>query len=228
MIQNNAFQESQSHLVTNTETTRLYNVYLDPDAFLSFRDVFAADLATLNSSDVTVDAQPFFAFFDRWGTHYVESCSVGGQVSMEALVESSFDGNQFNLGISGNFSISNAQAISAAKYQFQSNLAASIDFGYEKTTNDIQKTMTSTWDLVGGDQLGVNLLDAVDTADTIMQWKQSITRKPLPVDYKVKGIHTLIQDPTLRTQMGTALDVYLTTPTDNIITIDQESVFDLY
>lgn len=62
----------------------------------------------LATADVTVDARPFFAFFERWGTHYVSSASVGGQVRMNSLVESSFDGNNFNIGIGGNFQISDA------------------------------------------------------------------------------------------------------------------------
>jgi len=71
-------------------------------------------------------------------------------------------------------------------------------------------------------------LDAVDTASTIMEWKQTITRKPLPIDYKVKEIPTLLTDLKLRKQMTTALDIFLTVPTDDIVRVSTESVFDRY
>jgi hypothetical protein len=82
--------------------------------------------------------------------------------------------------------------------------------------------------LSGGDQLSVNLLDAVDTASTIQLWKQTITRKPLPIDYKLKEIPTLISDLRLRAHMTAALDLFLSVPTENIVRISTDSVFTRY
>lgn len=82
--------------------------------------------------------------------------------------------------------------------------------------------------MTGGDQLSVNLLDVADSPNMIQQWKQTITRKPMPIEYKVREIPTLLTNLDLRLQLTVALDLYLSVPTEYIVRVSSESVFDRY
>ena len=131
----------------------------------------------MQNENILTNARPFFDFYDRWGTHYVASANVGGRVRMDSLIQTSYDGNQFNLGIGGNFTVGDSmvtfkkicskifykisdekfffyikilfQAINAAKYAFSSSLTAQLSLGYEKLTTNIQQTMKNSWTLIG-------------------------------------------------------------------------------
>ena len=88
-------------------------------------------------------------------------------------------------------------------------------------------TLLNISSLQGGDQLGVNLLDTADTASTILEWKQSIASKPIPIDFKLKEFPTLISDLNLRSQLNVALALYLNIPTQNIVSVNSSSVFNV-
>jgi len=110
-------------------------------------------------------------------------------------------------------------------------LAAQVDFKFAKISKSVTVTSTSQWELSGGDSNLVNLLDTRNAAETIGIWKLSIGSNPVPVQYRMREISTLYDDPTLRRQLSDAVQIYLNFDTDNIINVfypaDTEGV-DLY
>jgi hypothetical protein len=213
--------KSESFIVENSERTQLFNLFLDT-RFI--RHEVKEDLRRLSLISFSDNPQEYFKFIERYGTHYVVSANMGGKVTMTSIIEKSSTITTDTVGASSsviqrNESISRQQALNHATEQFSQQLTAQVDFKYSRVNKNVNVSSSAQWELSGGDSNLVNLLDTRDGAETIGIWKTTITANPVPVQYRMREISTLYDDPTLRKQLSDAVQLYLNFDTDDIINV---------
>jgi hypothetical protein len=223
--QRNTMSSSETVIVENTEKTQLYNIFLD-SLFITanVKDDMSA-LANLKfsgkTSDPSVQPQKFFTFIEKWGTHYIVSSVMGGQVRSTSMVVTQISqvSNQFGISASVVYA-SNQDALAAGGAAFSSNLDVTASFNFNNAQNTIQTQTTTNWYLLGGDSNSVNLLDASNSSTAIRAWKPTIVKNPVPVAFRLREVATLFTDFLLRAEMANAIDVYLTMDTSDIISLE--------
>jgi len=205
------------YIVENTEKTQLYNVFLDTQPI---RHEVKNYLTQLGTAQFGTDPQRFFKFLERYGTHYVVSAVMGGKVHSTSNIRTQITTGSSTVGANVSVTqVSTQDAMNAATAKFSRTLNANVDFSLQNADSDLQSTSSSSWTLLGGDPSLVNLLDARTASDAILQWKGTITSNPVAVGYRLRSMATLFEDQILKQQMQTAIDLYLTTNVDGIVSV---------
>jgi len=218
-----SFNSQTSYLVENSEETQLYHIFLDSRYI---RPDVKDDLRILANYLFTDNKVLYFKFLEKYGTHYVVSATMGGEVSMMSSIAQTFQSltNTATASISGgqqNFSsVSQSDALNAANKQFASTLNAQVDFSFSNVNTNIQMQTTSQWRLLGGNSSIVNLLDTRNSSQSIRMWKTTITENPVAVAYRLREISTLFDDPFMRDQLHTAVQVFLTVDTSDTVALN--------
>jgi len=218
-----SFASQSSYLVENSETTQLYHIFLD-SRFI--RPEVKDDLRNLANYLFTDNRQVYFKFLETYGTHYVTSATMGGQVSLLSSIAQVFQSltNTVNAGASGSTgsysSVSQSDALNAATMSFSSTLNSQVDFSFSTVNSNIQTQTTSQWRLLGGNSSIVNLLSTSNASQAILQWKGTITENPVAVGYRLREISTLFDDPLLRDQLHAAVQVFLTVDTSDTVLLN--------
>jgi len=217
-----SFNSQQSYLVENSETTQLFNIFLDSRYI---RPDVKDDLRVLSNYLFNDNKILYFKFLEKYGTHYVVSATMGGQISMlssilESYVDLTDTSTSTLAGGQTNYStISQADALNAANAAFASTLNTAVDFSFSNVNSDITMQTTSQWTLLGGNSSIVNLLDTTNSSLAILAWKQTITENPVAVGYRLREISTLFDDSLMREQLHLAVQVYLTVDTSDTQTL---------
>jgi len=212
------FTRDEIYLVENSEKTQLYNIFLD-SRFI--RQEVKDDLRDLSNYLFQDNQQLYFKFLEKYGTHYVVSATMGGQVTMQSTIQKKVSENnvQVTAGVGGGFSdsVSESDALASANKQFSQTLNAQVDFSFNKVDKRIELQSTSVWRLLGGNSSIVNLLDTRNASQAIKAWKQTITGNPVPVVFRLKEISTLFDDPLMRDQLANAVFYFLNFDTSDIL-----------
>jgi len=213
----NNFNSDELYVVENTEKTQLFSVFLDTQPI---RHEVKQILTALGSTDFSKSPKTYFNFLERYGTHYVVSAVMGGKVHSSSNIKTKITMSSDSIGANVTVkSVSTQDAMNAATAKFSSTLNANVDFTLQNANQDLQSTSSSSWALLGGDPSLVNLLDARTASDAILTWKSSITMNPVAVGYRLRSMATLFEDQFLRKQMQAAIDIYLNTNVDGIVSV---------
>jgi len=214
----NTLESESVYIVTNSEKTQLFNVFLNTQPI---RHEVKQYLTTLAASNLGDAAQTYFKFLERYGTHYVVSAVMGGRVMSTSNIQTTTTQSTTTVGANATVTqVSTQEAMNAATAMFSSSLNAEIDFSLQNANSQLESTSSSSWMLLGGDPSVVNLLDASTSAAAILQWKGTIYSNPVAVGYRLRSISTLIEDLNCRAAMEAAIAVYLSTySTDGIISV---------
>lgn len=220
----NTFEEQEVYIVENDERTQLYHIFLDkrfirPEVRQDLRDLSDVTMQTVEGTRM------YFRFIEKYGTHYVTSASMGGDVKMTSTIAKSVSrvGDTFSAGVTfGNAksTVTTTEALDQANRNFQQQLSGSVQFGLENVDETINFQSTSQWRLLGGDSNLVNLLDSSDASTTIKTWKSTITMNPVPVAYRLRDISTLADDEELRDRIAAAVQLYLQYDTRDILRVE--------
>jgi hypothetical protein len=219
------FDNDEATLVENTEKTQLYNLFLDTQFI---REDVKNDIVELGefkfdgaAEDETVDPQKFFNFIEKYGTHYIVSAVMGGQVRATSYIKTKIEETSNKLGISASVDyVSSQDALSAGKNAFLQTVNFDASFGFDNKDKKVAREATMNWFLIGGDSNSVNLLDTRNSSKAILKWKPTIVKNPVPVGFRLREIGTLFSDFLLRGEMSKAVSTYLTTEdTSDIISV---------
>jgi len=222
----NTMSDTESVFVENTEKTQLFNIFLDSTFITSnVKDDIAAlanlKFSSTKANDPNVQPQKFFSFVEKWGSHYIVSAVMGGQIRSTSLVQTQISqtSNQFGISASVIYA-TNQDALSAGGAAYSNNLDITASFSYSDNDKKVQEQTTTNWFLLGGDSASVNLLDATNASTAIRSWQATITSNPVPVTFRLREVATLFADFLLRQEMQNAISVYLTMDTTDIISLD--------
>jgi len=214
------FSRSEVFIIQNSEKTQLFNIYLD-SSFI--RHEVKVDLQALAETTFNANPQLYIRFLEKYGTHYVVSATMGGDVQLMTITDQSTGtstATQTTTGTTGTGALSKQQALAGATSSFSSQLTGTVGYGLSLTTKNVSYSSQSNWKLFGGNSNLVNLLDSRNSSLAILVWKQSITENPVAVKYRLREVSTLFDDPTLRKQLEFAVDLYLTFDTSSIISVN--------
>jgi len=209
------FSKSEKYIVQNVESSQLFGMVLDT-RFL--RHDVKDSMLELAQLFFTANPRLFFKFIETYGTHYVTSAIMGGLVTMQTTMDKTFTSNSDATTQSTN-TLTTQEALAGATSTFQESLSGSSDFSLTSSKKKTQFSSSSDWRLSGGDSSLVNLLDTRQASTAIKLWKSSIASNPVPIQYRLRNIATLFDDPFLRTQMEAAVAIYLTFDTNDILRI---------
>jgi len=214
----NSFASNNIYIVDNSEKTQLFSIFLDIE---SIRHEVKLALTDLSTTDLGSNPQTYFQFLERYGTHYVVSAVMGGQVHSTSNVQTTTTTSGNSIGANVTLQdVSTQEAMNAASATFASTISSNVDFTLQNANSNIQSTSSSSWELLGGDPSVVNLLDARTAADAILTWKSTITSNPVAVGYRLRSMATLFEDLLVKQQMQAAIDIYLSTvSTDGIVSV---------
>jgi len=223
--QRTTMSSTETVIVETTEKTQLYNIFLD-SMFITanVKDDISA-LSNLKFSgklnDPSVQPQKFFGFIEKWGTHYIVSSVMGGQIraTSQVVTQISQTSNQFGISAQVIYA-SNQDALAAGGAAYSNNLDITASFSFNNNDQTIQTQTTTNWYLLGGDSNSVNLLDATNSSNAIRAWKPTIVKNPVPVTFRLREVATLFADFLLRAEMQNAISVYLTFDTSDIISLE--------
>jgi hypothetical protein len=220
----NTFENEEVVLVENTEKTQLYNIFLDS---YFVRATVKDDIIALGDSkfsgkegDPTVNPKLFIQFIEKWGTHYVVSAVMGGQVRATSLVKTNIDNTSNELGVSANVQhVSDSDALTAGGNAYHHNINIDASFNLDSSDRKTLTETTTNWFLIGGDSNSVNLLDASNSSTAILSWKKTIVKNPVPVGFRLREVGTLFSDFLLRAEMSSAIFAYLQFDTKDLIAL---------
>jgi hypothetical protein len=221
----NTMNSDNTVIVENSEKTQLYNIFMDSNFIRQeVKDDITAltgfKVSSTDPEDAAVQPQLFFEFIEKYGTHYIVSAVMGGQIKSTSNVRTIIDKSDNALGVGATVThVSSQDALSAGKSNFEQTISASASFGFDDKNSKVTAESTTNWYLVGGDSNSVNLLDTRNATDAILNWKKTIVKNPVPVAFRLREIGTLFSDFLLRAEMSKAIAIYLSTDTSDIINL---------
>ena len=143
----NTLQSESVYIVTNSETTQLFNVFLNTQPL---RHEIKNYLTTLAGSSLETDAQTYFKFLERYGTHYVVSAVMGGKVMSTSNIQTTTTQSTNSVGANATLTqVSTQEAMNAATAMFSSSLNAQIDFSLQNANSQLESSSSSSWVLIG-------------------------------------------------------------------------------
>jgi hypothetical protein len=221
----NTMNSDSTVVVENVEKTQLYNIFMDSNFIRQeVKDALTAlsglKVSSNDPDDPNVKPQEFFQFIEKYGTHYIVSAVMGGQIKSTSHVRTIIDKSDNALGVGATVTYVNKQdALTAGKSNFETTVNAGASFSFDNKNTKIQSESTTNWYLIGGDSNSVNLLDTRNATDAILNWKKTIVKNPVPVAFRLREVGTLVPDFLLRAELSKAIDVYLTYDTSDIINL---------
>jgi hypothetical protein len=208
---------------TATATEYKYGVYeansvewelaLESQSLADLTSGVRADFESLPTTYSDDNQQAFFAFFDKYGTHYVERVRVGGRLYYYIAVEKSYLHEdkeiKAKLDLEYNAVVASAKAKSSADWQ--------------QLTDKWTKNRTAYVHTIGGTPNALLLAEPQfgDSREGLFEsWVDSIKTAPAVVDYTLRPITVLFPLAQQQT-IQQAYDAYLSA---NILTVESRSV----
>jgi len=159
--------------------TELYQLYLGT-RFLS-ADV-QSDMTTLqHSGSFSASNQPpYYLFLSTWGTHFVDSVSVGGALSQTTTFSNVTSNNllELTVALAGKFSSGSGTTVSGS---------LSLDFSQAQV--QIATQTTASADIYGGDAKFTDYLlksdDPASAAELYSSWKSTLMKNPIAIRFRL-------------------------------------------
>ena len=198
---------------TNTETSYFYG--LSEANYNGWKLSLASESDSLLSSNFTDDPlflelpitfsdankDKFYAFFRKFGTHFVAGVTVGGSLDYYVAVEKSFSSNEQ--------AIDSKLSLEYKAVFFSAKAEAEVEWNQlGQQWADSRVVHVST---IGGDSSPLNALNPVfgDSDSNIFQgWTQSVMQNPSVIEFDLKPLSLLFVDEQA-TAVNQAIEAYL-------------------
>jgi hypothetical protein len=177
-------------IVTSMAETQLFQIYLgkrylNPD--VSF------DMDTLDTAGPFKDSSKpsYFLFLSTWGTHFVDSVTVGGSVTQSTDYKFSNASNALMIAVAIKGSFDGGSGTKVSGF---------INFDFNTVKQDVKAKTIASATIIGGaaefSDFTLNSDDPASAKKLYESWKNTLMENPVAVRYRLVEIWTLW--PTLR------------------------------
>jgi len=201
-------QESDTHtrICTCWAETELYQLYLGTRYFTQ---EYSSAMDTLETAGAFDPGNPtqYNYFFSVYGTHYIDSVTVGGSCAQTTQFSNVTNSNilELTVALAGKFNSGGTQV----------QLTLSLDL--QIASAQIQTQTTSTADILGGDPQFSDFLlksdDPAAAAQMYTSWKDSLIKNPVAVRFRLIEVwqlwSTLRPNPSFAKQVCQATGAFL-------------------
>jgi len=178
--------------------------YLSADVQNAFNTVFQNGAYSPNNAVIKA---AYSLFLSQWGTHFVDSVTVGGSLAQITQFNNVTSTNllELTVALSGKFS--------SGSTTFSGNLS----FGFSQAQIQIQTQTTASAYIYGGDAKFTDYLlksdDPASANQLYTSWKATLLKNPVAVRYRLVETWQLaavdLNNPAMATSMCTAIQDYL-------------------
>jgi hypothetical protein len=189
-------QQTDTRIVRSLAETQLWQLYLGR-RYLT-RDFEVAQQA-LEGLTYTSNKQDFAVFLATYGTHFVDSITLGGSVELRTVVQSSNDTELLYLTIAVNGKMEQASG---------TKIEGTIGFSFTDAHIRVATETTSMSIIYGGDAkfTSFTLNPDPDTAKELFEsWKATLLDNPVGVRYRLVDIWQTFDDKELQKEVCTAV-----------------------
>jgi len=178
--------QTNTRIIRSIAMTELWQLYLG-DHYLQYS--FGQALSSIAGLTYTANKQAFYLFFQRYGTHYVDSVTVGGSVEQRTTIQSDNQTTLINLAVAlqGKFQQASGTQISGQ-----------LGFNYNNIQQQLQTETLSSAIIYGGDAKFTDFVlqagDSTAAADLYSSWKATLLENPVGVRYRLTDVWTLLQN----------------------------------
>jgi len=184
-------------IIRTLAETQLYQLYLGR-RYLS-RD-FQLAQEELSGFTYNTNKNAFALFLATYGTHFVDSITLGGSVEQRTVIESSNDTELLFLTVAVNGKFEQASG---------TKVEGNIGFAYQDATIKIQSETTSMSILYGGDpkftDFVLNAGDPTAAKELYESWKATLLSNPVGVRYRLVDIWQLFENEETQKEVCTAV-----------------------
>jgi len=195
---------NKSHLlILNDLEYDLYQILLGPNVALRQKVVDAVNKAKI---DVITGAnkdspyQPYMDFLQQFGTHIIDSVTVGGKLEMTNLVDKDFKNDTTTVSVAANLSFKKMFGLESA--------TADLDLNIRTEMVSLEQNSKITLKAFGGDpNIGNFFSGNANTAKIFSEWQATLITNPTVIRYRVKEISWLFG--SQRADMHRVVTAYL-------------------
>jgi len=146
----------------------------------------------------------YIAFIETFGTHFIDSVTVGGIIELETNVhiDNQTEIQKFGAAITGQFQASTGK-----------NISGQIGFNLDDSTQNLLTQRISRSRISGANpkftDFVLNPGNVTATKNVFVSWKQTLLDNPVVVRYRLQEIWQLCPDPDIRKQLCIAVGTVL-------------------
>jgi len=189
--------ETDTRIVRTLAETQLWQLYLG-QRYFSY--TFQQAMNQVSKYTYASNKQAYGLFLATYGTHFVDSITLGGSVEQRTTVQSQNDTQLLYLTVAVNGQFQQASGTS---------ISGSIGFNYADTTLQLQTQTTSMSILYGGDPKFTDFVLSAGDPDAAKElyesWKSTLLENPVGVRYRLIDIWTLFPDINSQKEMCSAV-----------------------
>jgi len=193
--------KTSTRIVQTLAEMELWQLYLGTRIL---RPEIVTAMAALTGNHFSTDPLSFELFIATYGSHYVDSITLGGSVSQKTVIENDSTSNLLKIAIGLNLAFQDSTG--------GTKVNLDLNVGIQDLKTSVQTNTTSTATIYGGDaQFTDFVLKAgdPDAAKLLYEsWKSTLYDNPVGVRYRLVEIWTLFNDTDARSQMCTAVATY--------------------
>jgi len=170
-------------LVQNSLMSALYQLVVGPDISIR-QSVQNAQQLIRDTSDASEKYLMQAEWVDRYGTHFIDSVIVGGNLVTESITQTSTSLSLQEISLMANFGFSNMFGLSSGDLSLNLSFVDSYKSFQQDTTNNI--------DVQGGDPELANFFRGdVEPSETFVNWAQTLIRNPAAINTRCREISWL-------------------------------------
>jgi len=189
-------QEEDTNIVRSLAETQLFQLYLGRH-YLTWD--FQVAQAALDGLTYSANKNTFQIFLATYGTHFVDSITLGGSLEQRTTVTESNNTEMLYLTV-------------AINGQFQgstgTNIQGSIGFGLTDANIRVATETTSMSIIYGGDPKFTDFVlnpDPASAKELYESWKATLMDNPVGVRYRLVDIWELFSDTDMQTEVCSAV-----------------------
>jgi len=175
--------QDHTRIVSCWAQCELYQIYL---GIFYLTDNVIADMVLVENTlgaFSSVNAEPYERFLITWGTHYVDSVTVGGYVQTTTNVAFSNSTHLLTLAAALTGKFSSGTGSNGTK------IAGTISLAYQDASSEIDTTTTTNAVVLGGDakftDFVIKSADPNAAAELYESWKLTLMTNPVVIRYRL-------------------------------------------